>query len=125
MNKAFLQQVTKLFAQAKDGQLYSHGRYFWIAHGHRYALAAPSHFWEKSVEKSKKIRTLGAIERYGLHILLDDPQWLGATLRFAQASDRYHGKTWRQYCIAAKIPVFWRNHIVVIVKDGKIVQVFR
>lgn len=68
---------------------------------------------------------LGIVKRYQRDLLISKPEWIGGTLRFAHAGDRYHGKTRNQYCITAKIPVFWRNAIPVIIQDEKIVHVFK
>jgi hypothetical protein len=68
---------------------------------------------------------LGQVKRYSVTVPITKKEQIGASLRFAKATDRYHNKSWNQYCITAKIPIFWRNFIPVLVKEGKIIDVFK
>jgi hypothetical protein len=69
--------------------------------------------------------TLGQVKRYDITLSIDDKKLIPSSLRFAQASDHYHGKTRNQYCITAKIPIFRRNFIPVLEKNDKIVHVWK
>jgi hypothetical protein len=65
------------------------------------------------------------VKRYNFTLPIVKKERIGWSIRFAKASDRYHNKTRNQYCITAKIPVFWRNFVPVVVKGEKIIHVFR
>lgn len=125
MSIAQIRELTKFFTTAEQGFKYLQWTYFFVAHSKKYIISAPTDFWQKSVEKSKKIATLWQVKRYNFTLPIVKKERIGWSVRFANASDRYHNKTRNQYCITAKIPVFWRNFVPVVVKENKIVHVFR
>jgi len=45
-------------------------------------------------------------------------------LRFAKAGDHYRGKRLAKYLLNQKVPVFWRNYIPVLERNGDIGVVF-
>lgn len=120
-----LSDLTKFFTTAEQWYKYFQWTYFFLAHGKKYAISAPISFREKVVEKSKAITTLWQVKRYNFNLPITKKEQLKSSLRFAKASDRYHGKTRNQYCITAKIPLFRRNFVPVLMKGEKIVQVFK
>ncbi len=75
-----------------------------IAHEKVYFFEAKPRFREKTVDKTKKINKEWFVERY------------------PQKNDKYKGKTRNKYCIAQKIPVFWRNFIPVVAQWTKIIS---
>ena len=125
MSIAQIRELTKFFSTAEQGFKYLQWTYFFVAHSKRYIISAPTDFWQKSVEKSKKIATLWQVKRYNFTLPIVKKERIGWSVRFANASDRYHNKTRNQYCITAKIPVFWRNFVPVVVKENKIIHVFK
>lgn len=125
MSIAQIRELTKFFTTAEQWFKYLQWTYFFIAHGKKYIISAPTDFWQKTVEKSKKIATLWQVKRYNFTLPIVKKERIGWSIRFAKASDRYHNKTRNQYCITAKIPVFWRNFVPVVVKGEKIVNVFK
>lgn len=125
MSLAQIRELTKFFSTAEQGFKYLQWTYFFVAHGKKYIISAPTDFWQKTVEKSKKIATLWQVKRYNFTLPIVKTERIGWSVRFAKASDRYHNKTRNQYCITAKIPVFWRNFVPVVVKENKIIHVFR
>ncbi|MFA7717706.1 MAG: tRNA lysidine(34) synthetase TilS [Candidatus Absconditabacterales bacterium] len=125
ISSALIHELTKFFSTAEQGYKYFQGTYFFLAHGRRYIIQAPADFREKTIEKSKEITTVGQVKRYDFTLTIDEKKFIPASLRFATSSDRYHGKTWNQYCITAKIPIFRRNFIPVLVKHGKIIKIWK
>ena len=125
MSIAQIRELTKFFSTAEQWFKYLQWTYFFVAHRKVYAILAPPDFWQKTVEKSKKIATLWQVKRYNFTLPIVKTERIGWSVRFAKASDHYHNKTRNQYCITAKIPVFWRNFVPVVVKGEKIVNVFR
>jgi hypothetical protein len=125
MSGAQIRELTKFFTTAEQGFKYLQWTYFFVAHGKKYIISAPTDFWQKTVEKSKKIATLWQVKRYNFTLPIVKKERIGWSIKFAKSSDRYHNKTRNQYCITAKIPVFWRNFVPVVVKENKIVNVFR
>jgi hypothetical protein len=125
MSGAQIRELTKFFYTAEQWFKYLQWVYFFVAHGKRYIISAPSDFWKKPIEKSKKILTLWQVKRYNFTLPIVKKERIGWSVRFANASDRYHNKTRNQYCITAKIPVFWRNFVPVVVKGEKIVHIFK
>ena len=125
MSIAQIRELTKFLSTAEQGFKYLQWTYFFVAHGKRYLISAPTDFWQKTVEKSKKIATLWQVKRYNFTLPIVKKERIGWSIRFAKASDRYHNKTRNQYCITAKIPVFWRNFVPVVVKENKIIHIFK
>ncbi len=120
-----LNERKKFLQNNKSGYKYFNKTYVFKSHGNMYFISAPKWFWEKQIEKSKTITMLGQVKRYELTLPITKKEQIGASLRFAKTTDRYHNKSWNQYCITAKIPVFWRNFIPVLVKEGKIINVWK
>jgi len=120
-----LKERTKFLQNNESGYKYFNKTYLFKSHKNIYFISAPKLFRQKTIEKSKTIAMLGQVKRYNITLPINKKEQIGASLRFAKTSDRYHNKSWNQYCITAKIPVFWRNFIPVLVKDGKIIEVFK
>lgn len=118
-------ELTKFFTTAKQGFKHIQGCYFFVAHKRIYIIQAVLDFRKKSVEKSKKILSIWPVQRYDFHLFIQKKERIGSIVRFAKPSDRYHNKTRNQYCITAKIPVFWRNFVPVVVKGEKIIHIFK
>lgn len=122
---SLLKEWTTFLQKNESGYKYFNKTYLFKSHGNIYILWAPSLFWQKTIDKSKTIHTLGPIKRYNFTLAITKKEYIGGALRFAKSSDNYHNKTRNQYCITAKIPVFWRNYIPVIVKEEKIIHIFK
>lgn len=105
VSTALLNELMKFFTTAENGYKYFQGTYFFIAHGKIYIIQAPKNFRETYIKKTEKI-------------------WK-ETYRYPRANDRYKGKTRNQYCITQKIPLFRRNFVAVLEKDGKIIKVIK
>jgi len=120
-----LKEWTSFLQNKESGYKYFNTTYLFKAHGNIYFIAAPNEFWQKTIDKSKTIHTLGPIKRYNFTLAITKKEYIGGALRFAKSSDNYHNKTRNQYCITAKIPLFWRNHIPVIIKDEKIIHIYK
>ena len=125
INTPLLNERKKFLQNNESGYKYFNKTYVFKSHGNIYFIWAPKNFWEKTIEKSKTIATLGQVKRYNFTLPITKKEQIGALLRFAKTTDRYHNKTRNQYCITAKIPVFWRNFMPVLVKEGKIIHVWK
>jgi len=109
VSTALLNELLKFFTTADNGYKYFQGTYFFLAHGKIYIIQAPQNFREKRPSKDAIHRVSGKKEIY----------------RYPKANDRYKGKTWNQYCITQKIPLFRRNFVAVLETDGKISKVIK
>lgn len=103
-------------------KLYAH-TVFVLWHGRIYIFGADGCFWDKEIATVRDIATFGD-GRFG-DLLLTLPHdysfWL---LRFAKAGDHYRGKRLAKYLLNQKVPVFWRNYIPVLERNGDIGVVF-
>ncbi len=86
--------------------------------------------WKKTfrnhyLSQNAVISSLWMINIAGCDVLITKKERLGATLRYPQPYDTFSGKTRNRRCLNQKIPLFWRNFIPVIVKEGKILHMFK
>lgn len=82
-------------------------------------------FRKQHLPQQMLISRLGAQNREGYQLVIKKPERKGATLRYPQAQDTLAGKTRNRRCLNQKIPLFWRNCIPLIVKNGKILHIFK
>ena len=112
-----LNERTKFLQNNESGYKYFNKTYLFKSHKNIYFISAPKLFRQEKIEKFKTITTLGQAKRYNVALPITKKEQIGASLRFAKTTDRYHNKSRNQYCITAKIPVFWRNFIPVLIKE--------
>ncbi len=114
----------ELFLQKNEsGYKYFNTTYVFKSHGKIYIISGPVLFWQKTIDTSEKIDTLGDKDREGETYEINKKEYLGATLRFPKKGDRYKNKTRNEYCINQKIPLFQRNFIPIIVQKNQILKV--
>ena len=101
-----LNELTKFLTNSESGYKYFNTTYLFKSHGNIYIISAPKAFREKTVDSQKKIDTT-------------------TVKRFPRKGDRYKGKTWNEWCINQKIPIFRRNFIPIVTKKNQIEKVFR
>ncbi len=101
-----LKELTNFLNKNESGYKYVNNTYFFKSHGNIYIISAPKEFRKKTIDSEKKIDNL-------------------TTKRFPRKGDKYKGKTWNEWCINQKIPIFRRNFIPILVtKENKIIQIF-
>jgi hypothetical protein len=77
-----------LFLQTKQsGYKYFNKTYVFKSHGKIYFIAGPTFFWQKTIDTSKKIDTLGNIEREGRTYEIKKQEYVGATIRCSKKGD--------------------------------------
>lgn len=118
-----LKERTLFLQKNESGYKYFNKTYIFKSHGKIYIISGPLFFWEKTIDTTKKIDTLGDISFKGQTYTIDKKEYLGATLRFPKKGDRYKNKTRNEYCINKKIPLFQRNFIPIIVKKNHIISI--
>lgn len=88
--------------------------YFFVSNGKIYIIKAKQNFWEKNIEKSIIIDKLWEYDLWKERVIIKDNQYVWCELRYPRMWDKVGSKSWSQYCINKKIPVFWRNFIPVV-----------
>jgi len=118
-----LKERTTFLQKNESGYKYFNKTYVFKSHGNIYFISGPVFFWQKTIDTSKKIHTLGDIHREGRNYEIKRPEYVGATIRYSKKGDIYKNKTRNEYCINQKIPIFQRNFIPIIVKENQIIKV--
>ncbi|MFA5747867.1 MAG: tRNA lysidine(34) synthetase TilS [Candidatus Absconditabacterales bacterium] len=124
INSKFINEITNFLQNSSDGYKYFQSTYFFVSHGKIYIISAPKFFRQKYIDKKKLINNLGKIKFENQIFDIDSSKFIGSSLNFPKLGDKYKNKTWNQYCISAKIPIFWRNFIPVLTTQSKIIKVF-
>lgn len=125
VNSNFIKELHNFILNKENWFKYFNQTYFWISHNKIYIIWASKNFWTKTIDKKLTINKLWKISLWKLNIGIDKKDLIWCILRFPQAWDRFKNKTWNQYCISQKIPIFWRNFIPVVEKDWKIIDNFK
>ncbi|HBB03590.1 TPA: hypothetical protein DCZ39_01630 [Patescibacteria group bacterium] len=120
-----LKEWTSFLQKNESGYKYFNKTYLFKSHGNIYLISGPLFFWQKTIDMSHRLDTLGDITREGQKYEINKKEYLGATLRFAKKDDIYRKKTRNEYCINQKIPIFQRNFIPLIVKKNQILKVYK
>lgn len=118
-----LKERTVFLQKNESGYKYFNKTYVFKSHGNIYIVSGPLFFWQKTIDKSHIIDTLGDITREGQKYELNKKEYLGAILRFPKKGDRYKKKTRNEWCINQKIPIFQRNFIPILVKKNQIIKI--
>lgn len=87
--------------------------------------ASPEIFRKKRLTSSKKITGLWPLVLEGVSVNITKQERIGATLRYPQSTDTFAGKTRNRRCLNQKIPMFWRNFIPLVEKEGRILHMFK
>lgn len=124
ISTTLLHERTLFLQKNESGYKYFNTTYIFKSHGKIYIISGPLFFWQKTIDKSQIINTLGDITREGEKYEINKKEYLGATLRFPKKGDRYKNKTRNEYCINKKIPLFQRNFIPIIIKKNQIIKIF-
>ena len=120
-----LKERTTFLQKNESGYKYFNTTYLFKSHRNIYFISAPKFFWQKTIEKAKKITKLGNIDREGGKHEIDKKEYLWAMLIFPKKGDLYRKKTRNEYCINQKIPIFRRNFIPIVVKWNQIIKIFK
>jgi len=125
IDQNLLTELVNFFKVKTKWHKYYKWVYFFISHWNIIAIKWPENFWENYVSDSWEIKKDWKIKKeIWLNKAIDEKvAW--ATIRFPQKWDRHKNKTWNQYCITQKIPVFWRNFVPIAEKDWKIIKVYK
>lgn len=121
---AFLQNFYNFLTGGKQGHLKVDQTYFFVAHNQLYAITAKEEFWKSEVTKKWKIKETWTFDLGDFSREIKDKSFVGGEIRFPQEGDKWKSKRLKKRLINQKVPVFWRNFIPVIVKDGKVVDVY-
>ena len=104
MTSGTIDDLWRFLTKSENGWKYLQWITFFVAHHYIYVIKAPERFRQKTIDKQEQIATHGE------------------SIRYPQSGDHYKGKTRNKYCINQKIPLFRRNFIPLLVKDGKILK---
>ena len=119
-----LKEWTTFLQKNESGYKYFNKTYLFKSHGKIYIISGPTFFRQKTIDTSKKITTLGNMNREGQIYDINKREYLWAILRFPQKGDIYKKKTRNEWCINQKIPIFQRNFIPIIVKKNQIIKMY-
>ena len=114
VSKSTLSDFLQFFKAAKQWYKYINWVYFFIASGKIYIIKAKQNFWEKYIEKQLIIDKLWVIEVGKQQLIISNPEFVWCVLRYPKMWDKVGSKSWWEYCINKKIPLFWRNFIPVV-----------
>ncbi len=120
-----LKERTMFLQKNESGYKYFNKIYLFKSHGKIYIISAPKFFRQKMIASAKKIAKVWNIAREGQEYEIHKDEYVWATLRFPRKWDRYKNKTWNEWCINQKIPIFQRNFIPIIVKGNQIIKIIR
>lgn len=114
VSKSTLADFLQFFQSAKQWYKYINWVYFFIASGKIYIIKAKQNFWEKYIEKQIIIDKLWICKIGKEQVSISDSDFVWCELRYPKMWDKVWSKSWWEYCINKKIPLFWRNFIPVI-----------
>lgn len=97
-----LSEIVSFLNTKRSGYKFLNGVNFLVSHWNIYIVKASREFRKVQNAECK----MQADENFG------DGRW-----RYPQKWDRFHGKTWKQFCICQKIPLFYRDWVPVCVED--------
>ncbi len=105
---------------------------FVVSHGKVYVFGAgkitenDKPFREsKPIAKTISITSMGTYTLGDVSFVVDDENELWSEARFPQEWDSFHGKRLKKYLLNQKIPLFWRNYLVVLEKEWKIIRILQ
>lgn len=125
ISSSFINELHHFIVNKDNRFKYFNQTYFWVSHGKIYIIWAPQNFWTKTIDKKVSIDTIWNISLGKINIPIENKKMIWSILRFPLPWDTFKNKTWNQYCINQKIPIFWRNFIPLIEKDWKIIYNFK
>lgn len=125
ITKKYIQELLN-FLQTKDSWYkYINWTYFFLSHGKIYIIKGEKDFRENNFKKTIKISQLWMYKIDWLMIQINDEKLLWHEIRFPKPEDKYKWKTRNQFCINQKIPVFFRKHTPLIIKNNEIKKVIK
>lgn len=125
ISSGFINELHHFIVNKDNRFKYFNQTYFRVSHGKIYIIWAPQNFWTKTIDKKVSINTIWNISLGKINIPIENKKMIWSILRFPLPWDTFKNKTWNQYCINQKIPIFWRNFIPLIEKDWKIIYNFK
>jgi len=125
ISSSFINELHHFIVNKDNRFKYFNQTYFRVSHGKIYIIWAPQNFWTKTIDKKVSINTIWNISLGKINIPIENEKMIWSILRFPLPWDAFKNKTWNQYCINQKIPIFWRNFIPLIEKDWKIIYNFK
>lgn len=124
ITKKTILEFVDFFRSSKQWFKYLNWVYFFVSHAKIYLIKAKQNFWKKNIEKSMIIDKLWLFELWKEKVELKDKNYIWCKLRYPKKWDKIWSKSWTKFCLNKKIPVFWRNFIPVLIKDGVIIDYF-
>lgn len=125
ISSSFINELHHFIVNKDNRFKYFNQTYFRVSHGKIYIIWAPQNFWTKTIDKKVSINTIWNISLGKINIPIENEKMIWSILRFPLPWDNFKNKTWNQYCINQKIPIFWRNFIPLIEKNWKIIHNFK
>lgn len=118
VSKNTLLDFLQFFRESKQWYKYINWVYFFVSNGKIYIIKAKQNFWEKYIEKQEIIDKVWFIEIGKENVKVENPNFVWLTIRYPKMWDKVWSKSWWEWCINKKIPIFWRNFIPVIVQKS-------
>lgn len=125
ITKKYIQELLNFLQTKESWYKYINWTYFFLAHSKIYIIKWEKDFRENQFKKTIKINKLWNYNINGLNIQINEESLLDWEIRFAKPEDKYKWKTRNQFCIAQKIPVFFRKHTPLIIKNNEIKKVIK
>jgi hypothetical protein len=125
ITKKYIQELLNFLQTKESWYKYINWTYFFLAHRKIYIIKWEKDFREDQFKKTIKINKLWNYNINGLNIQINEKTLLDWEIRFAKLEDKYKWKTRNQFCISQKIPVFFRKHTPLIVKNNEIKKVIK
>ncbi len=125
INKNYIQELLTFLQTKESWYKYINWTYFFLSHNKVYIIKWEKDFRENNFKKIIKIDQLWMYKIDWLMIQINDVKLLWCEIRFPTHYDKYKWKTRNQFCIAQKIPVFFRKHTPLIVENNEIKKVIK
>jgi len=117
MGKKNMKELSDFLQKKKKWHKYINYTYFFLSHWAIYIINGPKKFWEAKIQNTENIQDL--FDQVVMRKTVNKR-------RFSQHEDKIHGKSIKKRCINQKIPMFWRENIIVqIQKNWSIAPVIR
>lgn len=114
VSKWTLFDFLQFFKEAKQWYKYINGVYFFISNWKIYIIKSKQKFWEKCIEKQQIINKIWIVEIWKETVEIENSDFIWCVIRYPKIWDKVWTKTWWEWCINKKIPIFWRNFIPVV-----------
>lgn len=122
LNRGVFEEIFSLLSSRQSGHMQYAGWWIFQSHGFLYVIKSHEKFWKDSPLFTQKIVS-------GWRVIVGDFVWdisdmyIWCILRFPKVGDKYGSKSLTKIFLNKKVPLFWRNFIPILEKEGKIVAV--